>query len=178
MVAGFGRQGEVLSIYLPYFCESCDQEFETLLDLRADFSAIAAAKPPEARCPSCRAIAEFDDVPKSYLSFSADYGRPNPPDLAQRLSSEALRGSGVLPSVVPGRVSRAPSAPHEPVTLAAQLFAGGDTQRMSQVSREDASAASKEGSPDSVDRLRRLQDELDVTRDRLSRMIKERKSKT
>ena len=34
------------------------------------------------------------------------------------------------------------------------------------------------GSPESVDRLRKLQDDLDVTRDRLNKMIKERKSKT
>jgi hypothetical protein len=32
--------------------------------------------------------------------------------------------------------------------------------------------------PASVDRLRKLQDELDVTRDRLSRMLKEHKSKS
>ncbi len=182
MVSGFGKQGEVLSIYLPYFCEACDQEFETLLDLRTDFNVIMSEQPPEARCPTCRAIAEFDDVPKSYLAFSVDYPRPNPPDLAQRLCSEALRSSGLMPGVPASvRPSRAPSGPQEPVNLAAQLF-GGDTLRTAsaprQPQRDEGFAAAKEPNPESVDRLRKLQDELDITRDRLSRMIKDRKSKT
>jgi len=175
MVAGFGKRGEVLSIYLPYFCEPCDAEFETLLDLRADFAVAQNAAPPEVRCPTCNAMAEFDDVPKSFLAFSADYPRPNPPELAVRLIGEVVRSS------VPR--TRSLSPPAKPmVSMAPPSSFGGSTSTFGSPESRSFSAApppvKSSGSPESVDRLRKLQDDLDVTRDRLNKMIKERKSKT
>lgn len=185
MVAGFGKHGEVLSIYLPYFCETCDQEFETLLDLRADYALVQSAAPPEARCAQCGNVAEFDDVPKSYLAFSADYQRPNPPEQALRLMQEAQRLGPLAPrsqSVRPnlGRPSRAPEPSASDPRGLGSLGAPArerDTGTSPLVRESDNMPATRpEGG--SVDRLRKLQDELDVTRDRLSRMIKERKSKS
>ncbi len=179
MVAGFGKHGEVLSIYLPYFCEACDQEFETLLDLRADFAVVQNAAPPETSCPTCGATAEFDDVPRSYLAFSLDYPRPNPPEMAQRLASEAVRSiapsarsSSIRPSIRPSRMP--PPSTIEPLSVT--LSGVGEDRTTS--AKSAANATSTDQSPESVDRLRKLQDELDVTRDRLNRMIKERKSRT
>ncbi len=174
MVAGFGKQGEVLSVYLPYFCSACDAEFETLLDLRADFVIAQTASPPEARCPTCRAMAEFDDVAKSYLAFSADYPRPNPPELAVRLLGEAMRTSAprtrsMAPSVRGQNAATAASAPFT-------SFAQSESRSFSATAA--AADTSEPANPRSVDRLRKLQDDLDVTRDRLSKMIKDRKSKT
>jgi hypothetical protein len=186
MVAGFGKHGEVLSIYLPYFCEDCDQEFETLLDLRADFALAQQATPPEARCPTCGALAEFDDVPKSYLAFSADYPRPNPPELAVRLLAEAVR----LPPLVPpsasqrplqpaGRPSRVPeSAPTPSFAPPSVTDRNTGTSQLLRDAEPANTTTREDGKGGSVDRLRQLQDELDVTRDRLNRMIKERKSRT
>ena len=197
MVAGFGKHGELLSIYLPYFCEGCDQEFETLLDLRADYVLAQTSSPPTSRCARCGELAEFDDVPKSYLAFSVDYPRPNPPELAQKLMQEAVRLGGLTPpresgsrtaAAAPARHSRAPANdtfPQSESRLLGSLPPARDEATRDSVTapppREpDADSASESLSdrPGSVDRLRKLQDELDVTRDRLSRMLKEHKSKS
>lgn len=187
MVAGFGKHGEVLSVYLPYFCEACDVEFETLLDLRADFAVAQSGNPPDVRCATCNAVAEFDDVPKSYLSFSSDYPRPNPPDLAVRLINEAVRGSGPRTRSLspPVRVSM-PSPPTQLGAQALSAFTSPDTKTFGSPEAKSFSSpppattspAGTPASPESVDRLRKLQDDLDVTRDRLNKMIKDRKSKT
>ncbi len=180
MVAGFGKQGEVLSVYLPYFCEGCDAEFENLLDLRADFVIAQTASPPEVRCPTCSAVAEFDDVPKSFLAFSSDYPKPHPPELAVRLISEALRTAAPrMRSLSPPMRSSLPS-PAIPVPISTRniaTFTNPDSRSLS-LPPSATTMKSHGGSPESVDRLRKLQDDLDVTRDRLNKMIKDRKSKT
>jgi hypothetical protein len=186
MVAGFGKHGEVLSIYLPYFCEECDQEFETLLDLRADYTLAQQASPPDARCPQCGNTAEFDDVPKSYLAFSADYPRPNPPELAQRLVQEALRLPAIMAPSASGRPapvarnSRIPESPAASPFSTTAMREGRDTGTTPLLRDTEPANTIRPDDPKggSVDRLRQLQDELDVTRDRLNRMIKERKSRT
>ncbi len=196
MVAGFGKHGELLSIYLPYFCEGCDQEFETLLDLRADYVLAQTSSPPEGRCSRCGELAEFDDVPKSYLAFSVDYPRPNPPELAQKLMQEAQRLGGLTHRDAPAKAAPASQPRHsrapandpfpqsESRTLGSLVPPREEPQRESLTApaARDAEAASATETladrPGSVDRLRKLQDELDVTRDRLSRMLKEHKSKS
>jgi hypothetical protein len=196
MVAGFGKHGELLSIYLPYFCEGCDQEFETLLDLRADYVLAQTSSPPDSRCSRCGEVAEFDDVPKSYMAFSVDYPRPNPPELAQKLMQEALRLGGLTHREAPAKAassarhSRAPANDTFPQSESRMLGSlvppREDPQRESLTApapREPEAASSTQAEPladrpGSVDRLRKLQDELDVTRDRLSRMLKEHKSKS
>lgn len=179
MVAGFGKRGEVLSVYLPYFCEPCDAEFETLLDLRADFAVAQNASPPEVRCPTCNAVAEFDDVPKSFLAFSSDYPKPSPPELAVRLIGEAVRsgparGRSLSPPAKPATSIQAPP----PASFANTASVTGFGMPESKAFSAPPPPAKSSGSPESVDRLRKLQDDLDVTRDRLNKMIKERKSKT
>lgn len=189
MVAGFGKHGEVLSVYLPYFCEGCDAEFENLLDLRADFVIAQTAAPPEVRCPTCSAMAEFDDVPKSFLAFSADYPRPNPPELAVRLINEALRLSAprtrsISPPARPSLPSPSSSLNTGTISFTnpeSRSFSSPESRSFTAPPPAPAPAAvvtTHAGSPESVDRLRKLQDDLDVTRDRLSKMIKDRKSKT
>jgi anti-anti-sigma regulatory factor len=197
MVAGFGKHGELLSVYLPYFCEGCDQEFESLLDLRADFALAQASSPPDTRCSRCGEPTEFDDVPKSYFAFSSDYPRPNPPELALKLMQEATRLGGLTHRDNTKHSTAQPKAPRaasdafpasESRTLGSLVPPRDEGTRESLVSPPPAretevvtSAAAREGSdarPGSVDRLRKLQDELDVTRDRLSRMLKEHKSKS
>ncbi len=175
MVAGFGKRGEVLSIYLPYFCEPCDAEFEKLLDLRTDFAVAQNAAPPEVRCPVCSTVAEFDDVPKSFLAFSADYPKPNPPELAVRLIGEAVRSEPMRNRSLspPARTATSPQPPAGPSGAGAP-FGKPESKGFT----APPPPAHDMASPESVDRLRKLQDDLGVTRDRLSKMIKDRKSRT
>ena len=105
MVAGFGKQGEVLSVYLPYFCEGCDAEFETLLDLRADFVIAQTASPPEVRCPKCGKTAVW------YTNKREQPSRP-----AYRASTWVMRTASSL-----GLERRRRSSAHAPI--------GGRTQR-------------------------------------------------
>ncbi|MBA3394368.1 MAG: serine/threonine protein kinase [Deltaproteobacteria bacterium] len=94
MVAGFACQGEILSLYLPYLCESCGTATERLMDLRTKWEMAAKGTVPEAICESCGAQAEFDDVPESYFSHVASNARPSPPALAERLlSGESSAGA-------------------------------------------------------------------------------------
>ncbi len=178
MVAGFGKRGEILSIYLPYFCDSCDVEFDSLLDLRTAFSVAQSASPPETRCPTCDGSAEFDDVPKSFLAFTSDYPKPNPPELALRVMADLARAwparnRSVSPPARAALASAFQSATAH-LSTTGPSTAGPDTKAL----RALSPAVTKSGSPESVDRLRKLQDDLDITRDRLKKMIKERKSKT
>ncbi len=78
MITGFGRQGQLLSVYLPYFCADCGDEYEQLLDLINDYGRVSTHKPPVCPCPKCGTLGEFDDAAETYFSFGADYGAPRP----------------------------------------------------------------------------------------------------
>ena len=146
MVAGFGAKGEIASLYLPYICESCDEEFETLLDLRTQYNAAKSASPPLAGCPSCGNTAEFDDIAESYLAFVEDYPRPSPPN-------EASRMLDALHAEVRAQPSTPPGASGPPNMSPANSQAPGNA---------------------SLDGLRKLQDDLGETRSRLSKLMKGR----
>ena len=84
MVARFGGPGELVSLYLPYVCASCDHEFETLLDLRTDHALVRGADVPSTKCPQCGADgAEFDDAPASYFAYVAQRAAPVVPDVVR-----------------------------------------------------------------------------------------------
>ncbi len=74
MIAGFGRTGKILSVYLPYFCGACRDEYEQLLDLTANFAPVLNRAPPLSHCPKCAKLGEFDEAPETYFGFGADYG--------------------------------------------------------------------------------------------------------
>lgn len=148
MVAGFGAKGEIISVFLPYICEECDEEFETLLDLRSQYNAAKSAQPPLAGCPSCGATAEFDDIAESYLAFVEDYPRPNPPP-------EAIK---IIDSVV-----------HQPAQPTANL--SKPPKRMSPANSQSGDKHA------SLDGLRKLQDDLGETRTRLDKLMKDRRTK-
>jgi tRNA A-37 threonylcarbamoyl transferase component Bud32 len=79
MVRGFTGRGQLVSLYLPYACTSCGENFEKLIDLRNHHAEIVRMEVPVAVCPKCSAVAELDDVPESYLSFAASQPMPTPP---------------------------------------------------------------------------------------------------
>lgn len=149
MVTGFAGRGEVLSIYLPYFCKACNREFERLLDLCAHYAVAQAHSPPPERCPHCRADAEFDDAPESYFAFVTDSPAPRPPAVARKLldsvpTDDLASGRSPRPASMRPPPPPAPSNPDAP-----------DPQR--------------------AQRLRSLQSGLDRTKQRLSKIIKTKK---
>jgi DNA-directed RNA polymerase subunit RPC12/RpoP len=95
MITGFGRKGMLLSLYLPYFCATCSDEYEFLLDLTLDFGPVRTRTPPSTRCPKCGTTGEFDDAAETYFNFGADHSEP-------RLSAglhKVLRELGRLPPI-------------------------------------------------------------------------------
>lgn len=105
-VQGFSGAATLISLYLPYLCESCQGEFELLIDLRREHAIIAAFEPPPAVCPSCGGGGVFDALPPSYLHFAASQPRPAPPPsfdaAAQATPPSSTRPSLKLRKVVEG----------------------------------------------------------------------------
>ena len=79
LVEGFARRGELVSFYLPYFCSSCSNEFQILVDLRHHYFVAVTREPPYARCRRCGADAEFDGLADDYLSYVGSRPRPHVP---------------------------------------------------------------------------------------------------
>ena len=85
MVANFGGQGSILSLYAPYLCPNCDKEIEVLIDLRQKHADVVSGKVPKVTCPSCQGQADFDDIPSSYFSYLSTKPLPQIPPLAAKL---------------------------------------------------------------------------------------------
>ncbi|MBI3180584.1 MAG: protein kinase [Myxococcales bacterium] len=81
-VSGFAGRGELISFYLPYQCGKCGRQVELLFDARFD---VPPAEPPPVPCPSCGAMAEFDDDPSVYFEYAKSVLRPSPPPLVDAL---------------------------------------------------------------------------------------------
>ncbi len=84
LVAGFGRRGEVVSLYAPYACTSCGEVSKRLFDLR-QLSATALGTLPSIPCERCGEIAEFDDVEHLYFDYVSRANPPRPPAHASAL---------------------------------------------------------------------------------------------
>lgn len=56
----------VASVMLPYFCDDCGEERESVFELR---SSAAPESVPDVPCESCGGEMQFDDVPSAYFSF-------------------------------------------------------------------------------------------------------------
>lgn len=60
-----GKDGQVRSVYAPYYCSRCDLEHQELID----FSGGTASLPSSLPCPKCGAPLDFEDVQEVYLHF-------------------------------------------------------------------------------------------------------------
>jgi hypothetical protein len=65
MISNFKSNAEVRSIYVTYYCDTCDFGHSELV--------VLADNPIELKetisCPKCGSLATFDDVPNDYLSL-------------------------------------------------------------------------------------------------------------
>lgn len=66
MISNFAGRATVSSVLLPYYCEDCGAEENVAIDVAAAGNGIVETRP----CASCGSVAEFDDLPDTYLSFA------------------------------------------------------------------------------------------------------------
>lgn len=64
----FTPKTQIESIYLPYYCEECDEEAMLNVKLK-DILADKQIKIPEKICGKCNAKMEFDEIVKQYFNF-------------------------------------------------------------------------------------------------------------
>jgi eukaryotic-like serine/threonine-protein kinase len=101
MIASFGGNGHLLTVYLPYVCPRCGGETEHLLDLRHEHDRVLEGKVPEHSCDACGMPTDFDDDPESYFAYVADTPPPIvPPAVA------VLMDDGTKTSYVPLKVKK------------------------------------------------------------------------
>ncbi|WP_437483649.1 FIST N-terminal domain-containing protein [Sorangium sp. So ce1014] len=111
MIRRFAGNGQVVSFYAPYCCESCGTQFERLVDCAHDAASLAEGKPPEAVCPRCRGAGAFDDDAETYFGFVAQHGTGAiPPDVREVLveleKGDEPSGGDAVEKSVEGRVTR------------------------------------------------------------------------
>ncbi len=68
MVTNFCARAVIMSFFAPYFCPSCEQPVNKLLNVE-QFLDGAAIKAPDYLCDVCGAALEFDDFEESYFAF-------------------------------------------------------------------------------------------------------------
>ena len=69
MISNFRGRGQVRSVMLPYYCAECGHEDRRMMELTA-----GGALPPiedTIPCTECGGLAEYDELPNSYLAFAA-----------------------------------------------------------------------------------------------------------
>ncbi|MBF0431523.1 MAG: hypothetical protein HQK83_09605 [Fibrobacteria bacterium] len=69
MVSNFSGNGKVTSFMAPYYCESCDAEFEIALEVDKNFPDRDYPVAPSYNCPKCKNTLEFDDIEDKYFLF-------------------------------------------------------------------------------------------------------------
>lgn len=73
LVTNFTGHGRIKSIYLPYYCESCNREDNVLY--QAEELAMPQSLPPASRCSGCEKFMDFDDMPDAYFAFLSNRDR-------------------------------------------------------------------------------------------------------
>ncbi|HEY8206495.1 MAG TPA: FIST C-terminal domain-containing protein, partial [Myxococcaceae bacterium] len=86
MIRRFAGKGQVVSFYAPYLCSGCGTAFGALVDCVRDAESLRAEKPPDAFCPRCAKPGNFDDDPRTYLTFGGQAARV-PEDVRRAISS-------------------------------------------------------------------------------------------
>lgn len=66
MISNFRGNGEVRSVFAPYYCSNCNREENRLIDKGSN--AVKQLEQPM-KCPNCGGDMEFDDLPDAFLAF-------------------------------------------------------------------------------------------------------------
>jgi hypothetical protein len=66
MIPAFAATGRLLSLYVPYYCPSCGEEFSELLSVEQ----VKCGTPPDRFCGGCGGGLEFDGLPAQYFAFT------------------------------------------------------------------------------------------------------------
>jgi tRNA A-37 threonylcarbamoyl transferase component Bud32 len=74
LVLNFSGRAEVLSAFVPYFCEQCNEERLVLVDVLDERARLARGEAPVAACQKCARRLRFADDPHQYFRFAALYG--------------------------------------------------------------------------------------------------------
>lgn len=83
MITGFGGRGTLVSLYVPFLCESCDEETEVWFDLRSRHEELLIWRDGTAPCRACGDPAQLDDLPEQYFAYVRRTPAPAlPPSLA------------------------------------------------------------------------------------------------
>lgn len=72
MIVNFLNSGKIVSFNAPYYCDSCDEEFDMLVVIDDHFKDEEELEEPEAPdfdCPKCGKAMEFNEDEEKYLSF-------------------------------------------------------------------------------------------------------------
>lgn len=67
LISNFLSGGEILSIYVPFSCESCKTELVGLF--KVDALRQIGDNIPNLKCSKCGGSAVFDDIPEEYFGF-------------------------------------------------------------------------------------------------------------
>jgi serine/threonine protein kinase len=97
-IEGFGGRGELVSIYVPFECRSCDARQEILLDLTLDCARLEARSIPAVHCSTCSKDMELEEIPEVYFDYALKSPRPRPPEIVSELiggSSQAKTSAGL-----------------------------------------------------------------------------------
>lgn len=95
VVNNFTGTGRIKSLYLPYYCEACNEAHPRLYEAE---DLAPEQLPPASRCIGCEQIMDFDDMPDTYFAFLSNPDQvllsgalPRAQSLA--LSTEVFRAS-------------------------------------------------------------------------------------
>jgi anti-anti-sigma regulatory factor len=66
LVNNFTGSGRIKSLYLPYYCEDCNEEHSLLYEAE---DLTSEQLPPVSRCNGCEKFMDFDDMPDAYFAF-------------------------------------------------------------------------------------------------------------
>lgn len=98
LVGNFARHARVQSIRAPYYCESCDVEHSTVLDVPSLMGADVPRAPSQS-CPRCERPMAFDDIEESYFSFLGDVLPAHATPVLTGAIAEARRELGASPAI-------------------------------------------------------------------------------
>lgn len=85
MVYNFGGDGEIITLFFPYRCAKCGQNFSEHVDLRDRYAQVSSFEVDSHPCPECGAEADFDGIPQTYLEYVNRQGKPTPPEPVEQM---------------------------------------------------------------------------------------------